>query len=382
LSRGQSGQNGPRVAIIGAGIGGLAVAAALLRQGTTVQLYEQAKAFMRVGAGIQVGPNAMKALRAIGLAPELEQIAFRPPSMRNREWDTGRITFELPLGDTTEAEYGAPYLMLHRGDLHAALARTVPASLIRFNSKLVGIEPRSRNVRLVFEDGHESHADAVIAADGVHSVVREQLLNAKDAEFTGRVAYRTVFPLEYLHGEEIDPATKWWGPDRHIVIYHITAGREIYFTTSVPDAEWRLESWSALGNLDELVAAFRGFHPQVQAVLRACRAVNKWAIYEHDPLPTWQAGRVVLLGDACHPMTPYMAQGAATAMEDAVVLAHCLSGIDRDGVEEEFAAYERLRIERTSRIQLTSRKNQWLRFAEDAHWVYDYDAASAGAAQI
>jgi 6-hydroxynicotinate 3-monooxygenase len=377
LSRGRAGQDRPRIAVIGAGIGGLTVATALLRQGMTVELYEQARAFMRVGAGIQVGPNAMKALRAIGLADPLERIAFRPPGMRNREWDTGRITFELPLGDTTEAEYGAPYLMLHRGDLHAALANAVPARAIRFGSKLVGIEPSRHDVRLIFTDGRESAADAVIAADGVHSVVREQLLNSRDAEFTGRVAYRTVFPVEYLHGEEIDPATKWWGPDRHIVIYHITAGREIYFTTSVPDTEWRLESWSALGDLDELVAAFRGFHPQVQTVLRACRAVNKWAIYEHDPLETWRAGRVVLLGDACHPMTPYMAQGAATAMEDAVVLAHCLNRVDQDGVEEAFAAYERLRIERTSRIQLNSRKNEWLRFAEDAHWVYDYDAASA-----
>jgi salicylate hydroxylase/6-hydroxynicotinate 3-monooxygenase len=366
-----------RIAIIGAGIGGLTVAAALRQQGISVELYEQAKAFARVGSGIQVGPNAMKALRAIGLGAPLERLAFRPPGMRNREWDTGRITFELPLGEATEAEYGAPYLMLHRGDLHAALAEAVPASLIHFASKLVDLEPRSSDVRMIFEGGDEVVADAVVAADGVHSVVRERLLDTKDAEFTGRVAYRTVFPASRLREQELDPATKWWGPDRHIVIYHISGGQEIYFTTSVPDAEWRLESWSAFGDVNELIEKFEGFHPQVQAVLRACQAVNKWAIYEHEPLRTWQAGRVVLLGDACHPMTPYMAQGAATAMEDAVVLARCVGAVDQDGIEEAFSAYERRRIHRTSRIQLESRKNQWLRFAGDAHWVYDYDAASA-----
>jgi 6-hydroxynicotinate 3-monooxygenase len=378
LRREASDRSAPHVAIIGAGIGGLSLAISLRKRGIDVDVYEQTEAFRRVGAGIQVGPNAVKALRAMGLAEPIERLAFKPPGMRNREWDTGDVTFELPLGDTTEAEYGAPYLMLHRGDLHACLARAVPEDLINFGTKLIDIEPQRTSVRLIFEGGLQQTADAVVAADGVHSVVRERLLKTGDAEFTGRVAYRTVFPLEYLNGYEIDAATKWWGPDRHIVIYRIAAGREVYFTTSVPDPAWQLESWSAYGDLDELIAAFEGFHPQVQAVLRASRTVNKWAIFEHDPLLTWQAGRVVLLGDACHPMTPYMAQGAATAMEDAVVLASCLAEVDRDGVESAFARYESLRLDRTSRIQLESRKNRWLRYAGDAHWVYDYDPAAVG----
>ena len=135
-------------------------------------------------------------------------------------------------------------------------------------------------------------------------------------------------PCRSAGGFPIDDCTKWWGPDRHIVIYFVTPRRdEVYFVTSVPEPDWRTESWSAKGDLGQLRAAFEGFHPQVQAVLRACPEVYKWALYERDPLPRWGEGRVVLLGDACHPMTPYMAQGAATSIEDGAVLARCLDAL-------------------------------------------------------
>jgi salicylate hydroxylase/6-hydroxynicotinate 3-monooxygenase len=182
-----------------------------------------------------------------------------------------------------------------------------------------------------------------------------------------------VYPTELLGGHQIDPGCKWWGPDRHIVVYHVSGGREVYFTTSVPE-DWRLESWSARGDVEELRAAFEGFHPDVQKVLEACPEVHKWAIHERAPLPTWSRGRAVLLGDACHPMTPYMAQGAATSMEDAAVLARCLDGVGQDGIAEAFRRYEASRKPRTSKIQLESRENRWLRHAEPAGWVYGHDA--------
>ena len=140
------------------------------------------------------------------------------------------------------------------------------------------------------------------------------------------------FPAALLAGAKIDDCTKWWGPDRHIVIYYVTPQRdELYFVTSQPEPEWRNESWSAKGDLGQLRRAFEGFHPQVQAVLNACPDVHKWALYERDPLPAWCVGRVVLLGDACHPMLPYMAQGAANALEDAAVLARCIEGARATG---------------------------------------------------
>jgi salicylate hydroxylase/6-hydroxynicotinate 3-monooxygenase len=365
------------VAIIGAGIGGLTAASALLSVGVKVQIYEQAGRFARVGAGIQQAPNAMKVLRKLGLEDSLRRTGFAPQTARNREWDTGKLTNEYVLGRDVEDRFGAPYLLLHRGDLHAALVSILPNQVITLNQKLVGLEEARMGVRLFFADGHRAQADAVIGADGVHSVVRELLLGPEKARFTGRVAYRTTFPAARLGEVKLDDNTKWWGPDRHIVIYYVRPHREeIYFVTSTPEPEFEVESWSTMGDLDQLRSAYEGFHPQVQAVLAACPEVHKWALVERYPLPRWGEGMVVLLGDACHPMTPYMAQGAATAIEDAAVLSRCLEGIDADGIEQAFGRYERARKARTSRIQLTSRANTWMRQKTDADWVYGYDAWS------
>jgi salicylate hydroxylase/6-hydroxynicotinate 3-monooxygenase len=236
-------------------------------------------------------------------------------------------------------------------------------------------------VTLAFADGERIHADAVIGADGVHSLVRETLLGPEKPRFTGRVAYRTTFPASRLGETRITPArTKWWGPDRHMVVYYVTAARdELYFVTSVPEsAEWMTrESWSAKGDLEELRTAYAGFHPEVQAVLNACPEVYKWALLDRDPLPRWFEGRVVLLGDACHPMTPYMAQGAASALEDAAVLTRCLEGIDEDGLQRAYALYEATRKPRASAIQTNSSNNTWLRTSTDPGWVYGYDACTA-----
>jgi salicylate hydroxylase/6-hydroxynicotinate 3-monooxygenase len=365
-----------RIAVVGAGMGGLTVAATLRRIGVEVEIYEQASRFARIGAGIQMTPNPVKVLRALGLEEHLLRVAFRPSVMRNRDWDTGALTFELALGESAERQYGAPYLLLHRGDLHAALTTLVRGEIVHFGKKLVDLDQAADGVDLRFADGAQAHADAVVGADGVHSRVREIILGPEDPVFTGRVAYRTVYPTELLGGYRVDPGCKWWGPDRHIVVYYVSAGTEVYFTTSVPE-DWRVESWSTKGDVDEVRAAFEGFHGDVQKVLGACPEVHKWAIYERDPLRTWSRGRVVLLGDACHPMTPYMAQGAATSMEDAAVLARCLEGVGQDGIVDAFRRYEASRKPRTSQIQLESRENRWLRHPARADWVYGHDAWEA-----
>jgi salicylate hydroxylase/6-hydroxynicotinate 3-monooxygenase len=366
------------IAIVGAGIGGLAAAATLRRVGHDVHVYEQAQAFARVGAGIQQSPNSVKVLRKLGLEPKLRALAFRPDAALNRQWDTGEITWVRQIGDDIERKYGAPYFYMHRGDLHAALAEIVPAEIVHRGRKLVGLRQRKDRVTLDFADGTEADAEMVVGADGVHSVVREILLGAEKPRFSGRVAYRTTYPASLLGGAAIDDAAKWWGRDRHIVIYYVNPRRdELYFVTSTPEPGFDVESWSAKGDLGMLRDAYKEFHPKVRAVLDACPDVHKWALFERDPLPRWSAERVTLLGDACHPMTPYMAHGAGMAIEDAAVLSRCLDGVDAGGVGAALRRYEASRKPRTARIQQISSLNDMQKIKAEIESVYSYDAWSA-----
>jgi salicylate hydroxylase/6-hydroxynicotinate 3-monooxygenase len=368
------------VAVIGAGMGGLTAAAALRKQGIDVTVYEQARQFTRLGAGIQIGCNAMHVLRGLGLEKRLREEAFYPRSWNNRDWRTGEVMFDMVFGPTAEAKYGAPYLLAHRGDLHTALASAVPEQHLRLDHRLVGLDQDATGgVRLRFENGACVEADAVVAADGVNSITKSILFgDAGATNFTGRIAYRTTYPARLLSGFEMDECAKWWGEDRHIVMYYVKPDRsEVYFVTSQPEPEFGLESWSAEGDVDVVRAAFEGFHPTVRRVLGACPSVHKRVLVDREPLERWGEGNIVLLGDAAHPMTPYMAQGAAMAIEDAAILSRCLTGVDRDGVAQAFRRYEATRKERTSRTQLTSRQNNWGKGVTETDWVYGYNAWTA-----
>jgi len=364
------------IAVVGAGMGGLTVAATLRQAGFSVAVYEQARRIARVGAGIQMMPNSMKVLRRIGVEVRVRARSFEPYSHLNRQWDTGEVMRELPM---PESLFGAPYLCMHRADLHEALVDLLPPDSLHLGKRLVGVDERAGQVRLAFEDGTSADADAVIGADGVHSIVRDIVAGPDAPLHKGRIAYRAVFPSGLMAGTDVGRSrTKWWGVDRHIVIYYTRPDRsEVYFVTSVPEpAEWLTpESWSAVGDVHELRQAYEGFHPDVRAVLDACPACHKWAILERAPLPRWSDGAVTLLGDACHPMTPYMAQGAATAMEDAAVLTRCLADVEGDDVPGAFRRYEAHRKPRTSRIQAISSANTWMRGGQDdPSWLYGYDA--------
>ena len=366
----------PSIAIVGAGLGGLTAAATLRLAGFDVRVYEQASRFARIGAGIQMMPNSMKVLRKIGIEARVRGTSFQPYSHLNRVWDTGEILRELPM---PEDLFGAPYLCMHRGDLHEALVSGLPPEIIELQKTLVGLDQDKEQVTLKFKDGSSAEADLVIGADGVHSVVRHLIIGPDEPTHRGRIAYRAIFPSALMGGVDVGPSrTKWWGIDRHLVIYYTKPDRsEIYVITSVPEpAEWiTRESWSTTGDVHELRAAYEGFHPDVRAVLNACPSCHKWAILEREPLPTWSAGRIVLLGDACHPMTPYMAQGAATAMEDAAVLTRCLEECNGQDIDIAFARYEAHRKPRTSRIQRISSANTWMKGGnEDTSWLYGYDA--------
>lgn len=364
------------VAVIGAGVGGMAVAGALRHAGfENVRIYEQASGLARIDSGIQITPNAMKVLRGIGLEAPLREIAYAPHSHLDRKWDTGEVMNELP---TPESLYGAPYLCMRGADLHEALASVVPSDAVHRNRKLIGLAQAGNEVTLAFDEGTHASADLVIGADGVHSTVRDIILGPQKPLYKGRVVYRAVFPAALMNGHDIGPSrTRWWGPDRHIVIYYTRRDRsEIGFAASVPEpaAGMTRESWSAKGDVKELRAQYAGFHPDVRAVLDACVDCHKWTIFEREPLPTWSDGRVVLLGDACHPMT-YLSQGAATAIEDAAILTRCLEAVAGDDIPGALKRYEAHRKPRASRIQAMSSDCAWMPSGEqDMSWLYGYDA--------
>jgi salicylate hydroxylase len=365
-----------RIAIIGAGITGLAAAIALRRFGHSVTVFEQAAKFRRIGAAICLTPNSVRALDGLGVGAALRATAFQPTHRLSRTWDTGAETSRIELGRAAEEKYGCPQLTTHRADLLSALEGAVPGDAIRLNARLSALEQSAGGVELRFADGTGMTADVVIGADGIHSTVRKSLLPEEAPRFAGMVAYRAIVPVSRFSGRDFGCFTKWWGPvgQSQIVHFLIDQGRELFIFATAAEEAWRQESWSSEGDIDELRASFAGYHEEARTLLAATDAALKTALFDRDPLPGWSRGRVTLAGDAAHPMMPFMAQGAAMGIEDAVVLARCLEGVSGRDVPAALSKYEKARHERGSRIQRGSRENEWLRSGIDAGWVYGYDA--------
>lgn len=366
-----------RIAVIGAGLGGTAAAALLQRAGFNVKLYEQAPAFSRLGAGIHVGPNVMKILRRIGIEDAMNDMGCHPDYWYSRDWKTGEVVAQIPLGDYALSHYGASYLTVHRGDFHALMTDAVEPGRLVFNKKLEAVEDLGDVVKLTFGDGTVEEADIVIGADGVNSRIREHLLGAEPPKYTGYVAHRAVFPISRVKGYTHDRCTKWWSDDRHMMVYFDTSKLdEIYYVTGVPEPEWDLSKSWVPSSIEEMRAAFDGWHQGVQSLIEGTVEVTKWPLLERDPLPLWSRGRLVLLGDACHPMKPHMAQGAAMAIEDAAVLTRCFVEAGLQDHAYTFALYEANRAERASKVQKVSHDNTWLRTNENPDWCFGYDAFS------
>jgi 6-hydroxynicotinate 3-monooxygenase len=371
-----------RIAIIGAGLGGIPAAAMLRARGQNVTIYEQAPAFARLGAGINLGPNIMKIMREIGIEDQLRQTGIEPNSWANREWNTGRMQFEFMMKGELGRDYGAPYMLIHRGDFHAILAQAVPPETVQFGKRLIGIDEKESVVELSFDDGTTAEADIVIGADGINSMVRELILGPEEPTYTGFVAHRAIFPRALIKAPLPHDFTKWWSDDtheaaddRHILVYYLDRTREeIYIVSGVPDRNWDSGVSYVDADLDEMIDVFDGFHDDLMQVLYACPAATKWPLFDRKPLPLWSQGRVVLLGDACHPMKPHLGQGAAMAAEDAVILVRCLEQFDYEDLKGAFALYETSRKARTSDVQHHSYKNQWMRHETDPDWVFGYDA--------
>jgi 6-hydroxynicotinate 3-monooxygenase len=381
-------QGKPRIAVVGAGLGGTAAAALLQRAGFQVRLYEQAPAFSRLGAGIHVGPNVMKIMRRIGIEDALNDMGCHPDYWYSRDGLTGEVIAQIPLGDHALRHYGASYLTVHRGDFHKLLTDAVAPGTLLFNKKLESVTDQGEAVQLHFTDGTVDEAEIVIGADGVNSRLREILLGAEPPRYTGYVAHRAVFPISRVKGFTHERCTKWWTDDRHMMVYFDTSKLdEIYYVTGVPEPEWDMSKSWVPSSIEEMRAAFDGWHQGVQSLIEGTVEVTKWPLLERDPLPLWSRGRLVLLGDACHPMKPHMAQGAAMAIEDAAMLARCLTETGAGDHTSAFALYEANRAERAGKVQRVSHENTWLRGNENPDWCFGYDVfnvplVSAGSAPL
>jgi salicylate hydroxylase len=367
------------IGINGGGIGGLAAAIALRAAGHDVEIYEQASSFQRIGADINLTPNAVRALGGLGVVQALGETAARPTHRISRMWDTGEETSRLEMADAAERQYGAPQLTIHRADLLNSLRIQLPPEVIKLGRRVetVGSARARPTIRLV--DGTEQSFDVVVGADGIHSVTRTALFGPEHPQFTGLVSYRAVVDRSRLSIPNLDAFTKWWGPtpDFQIVTFPLNSGRETFVFATTPQPDWREESWTKPGDVEELRRVCADFHPEARALLDACETVTKSALYIRDPLPQWSMGRVTLLGDACHPMVPFMAQGACMAIEDAVVLGRALRDVEGAEIESALARYENTRKSRTARVQIGSRGNEWLKQGGNADWVYGYDAWTA-----
>lgn len=392
-----------RIAIVGGGLGGLGAALFLRTAGLDVTVYEQAPELREIGAGIVVPPNMVRPLDKLGLADKLSTFAVRlDAAWEFRRWEDGRVLFVQPMGEECERLYGAHCYVAHRADLLTLFQQAVPQQLLRLDHRCIEVSQDDREVELTFVSraGRETKvsADVVIGADGIHSTVRQAVAPQVDARFSGLCVFRCLVPANKAPSTALRPVqTLWLGPGRHFVHYPISGGRLINVVAVVPAGDWRTESWTADGEISDLMREFEGWDDRVHQLIKSARETKRWALYDRDPLERWTEGRISLLGDAAHAMLPFLAQGAAQAIEDAVVLASCLRIADRGSVRHALRRYETIRRPRASRVQETSRgrgsedhlpdgPEQQQRDAKFAHgdplrqsaWLYGHDWEAQG----
>ena len=347
-----------RIGIIGGGIGGLSAALAMLKAGCDVHVYEAAAQFGEIGAGIQISPNASRLLHRLGLKDAMDACGVRPAAVHQRRWDDGRTLQRAPLGSDVEAAFGAPYYHFHRGDLAALLAAALPSERAHAGHRLIDIEDRGERATARFANGAATEVDLIVGADGIHSRTRELIFGSEKPRFTGCVAWRGLVPVERIAHLEIEVASHlWMGPGGHCVHYWVSARRLMNVVCIVEHGNWTGESWTDKGVVADVLARYEGWHPTVRALIAAFPETFIWALHDRAPLASWTRGRVTLLGDACHPMLPMAAQGAAQAIEDGAALASLLAAMP-DDVPSALARYESVRKPRATRLQELSATNR------------------------
>ena len=350
--------------IAGGGIGGMATAIALLQQGIDCEVYEQAGEMREIGAGIQISANAMHVMRHIGVGEQIDQIGVRPEAYVFRLHDTGEVIQRFSLSAEHERMHGAPYTQLHRADLHellAAKAREFDPNIVRLNKRATKFTQDDKGVTLHFADGTSATGDVLIGADGLKSVVRAQIVGNVPATYTGDVAYRIVVPTERLPPDFMERVMSvFMGPRGHVVAYYLRTGKLLNFVGLIEIDEISEESWTVKVDWDVIKKHFAGWHPIIQGILDACDKDQcyQWSLHNRPPIRNWTQGRVTLLGDSAHPTLPYLAQGAAMAAEDGIILTRALEM--RDTIPEALDLYQRNRIDRTAKIVLQSSENRKL----------------------
>lgn len=391
-----------RIAIIGGGIGGLSAAHALLRRGFEVSVHEAAPELKEIGAGVALGPNAMKALRSLDLEDKVRAVAWESEYQYLRNWRTGRIISKTPRSYANR--YGASGCTAHRADLLDVLGADLPKEIIHLGARCTGVETNGASAVARFQDGSEVEADVVIGADGIHSAVRESLFGPDAPRFTGKICYRCVVPLDAIPGGLYGgDGSTWLGPHGTVVVYRVRRGELVNVVAHYDDEGWREESWIRECDKQEVIERYEGWHESLARLFSASEKHYKWGLHDRDPLKQWTKGRATLLGDAAHPMLPYLGQGACQAMEDGCVLAPALAALP-DDAQAALKLYEHVRLPRASRVVLASRargvdnhlasplaamKRDLLialrrRFSPDrtgrgSGWIFDYDAGTADA---
>ena len=366
------------IAVIGGGIGGLTAALSLLQEGFNVRVYEQAREFRELGAGIQISPNASRIFHRLGLADKLAKTGVRPLAWHQRRWDDGRTLLRTPLGETVEAAFGFPHYQSHRADLLRTLIDWFPPERLHSGHRLVGFADRGDRVEASFENGAHISIDAMVGADGIHSAVRGTLFGDESPPFTGCVAYRGLVPAVRLAHLELPLESQvWMGPGKHFVHYFVQNRALVNFVALVEQESWVSESWTEPADAAAALAAYDGWHPQVRAILGAVDETFIWGLFERPPTEHWSTGRITLLGDACHAMLPFMAQGAAQAIEDGATLAGCLAKDAQAEIHEDLRLYESLRLPRTARVQAASQENKTRFHLPDGPQQQERDAQMA-----
>src|SRR5438477_874136 len=370
-----------RIAIVGGGIGGLTAALSLRQAGFEADIYEQAPALTHIGGGINMGPNATRVLIRLGLGEGLLREGVRPASTHQRRWDDGRTLQRAPLNPQCEELYGAPHVTIHRADLLAVISSGLPLERVHLGHRLLGFSDKGGHVEAWFDNGVRIDADMLVGADGIHSAVRAILFGDEAPKFAGCVAYRGLVPVERLADLQLELGSQSWvGPGGHLVHYFVSRGELLNFVGWTEHDEWNREDWTDHATVERALAAFKGWHPQIRRIIGAADECFIWALFDRDPLPRWSVGRVTLLGDACHPMYPFMGQGAAQATEAGRALAACLRAAGDADPAGTLRDYERIRLPRVMLLQAMSRADKIRFHMPDglAQRARDAECAKAG----